>query len=86
MYSRERKGRKIMLYKSYDTDEILTEKETMRRVENAVIEQNILNIVLCDNFDFYELQDMLTSKGFEKAMEIAREMVLTDDYIEIIKE
>lgn len=75
-----------MLYKSYDTDEILTEKETMRRVENAVIEQNILNIVLCDNFDFYELQDMLTSKGFEKAMEIAREMVLTDDYIEIIKE
>lgn len=75
-----------MLYKSYDTDEILTEKETMRRVENAIIEQNILNIVLCDNFDFYELQDMLTSKGFEKAMEIAREMVLTDDYIEIIKE
>ncbi len=75
-----------MLYKSYDTDEILTEKETMRRVENAVIEQNILNIVLCDNFDFYELQDMLTSKGFEKAMEIAREMVLTDDYIEIIRE
>ena len=75
-----------MLYKSYDTDEILTEKETMRRVENAVIEQNILNIVLCDNFDFYELQDMLTSKGFEKAMKIAREMVLTDDYIEIIKE
>lgn len=75
-----------MLYKSYDTDEILTEKETMRRVENAVIEQNILNIVLCDNFDFYELQDMLTSKGFEKAMEIAREMVLTDDYIEIIGE
>ena len=75
-----------MLYKSYDTDEILTEKETMRRVENAVIEQNILNIVLCDNFDFYELQDMLTSKGFEKAMEIAREMVLTDDSIEIIKE
>ena len=75
-----------MLYKSYDTDEILTEKETMRRVENAVIEQNILNIVLCDNFDFYELQDMLTSKGFEKAMEIAREMVLTDDYMEIIKE
>ena len=75
-----------MLYKSYDTDEILTEKETMRRVENTVIEQNILNIVLCDNFDFYELQDMLTSKGFEKAMEIAREMVLTDDYIEIIKE
>lgn len=75
-----------MLYKSYDTDEILTEKETMKRVENAVIEQNILNIVLCDNFDFYELQDMLTSKGFEKAMEIAREMVLTDDYIEIIKE
>ena len=74
-----------MLYKSYDTDEILTEKETMRRVENAVIEQNILNIVLCDNFDFYELQDMLTSKGFEKAMEIAREMVLTDDYIEIIR-
>ena len=58
----------------------------MRRVENAVIEQNILNIVLCDNFDFYELQDMLTSKGFEKAMEIAREMVLTDDYIEIIRE
>lgn len=75
-----------MLYKSYDTDEILTEKETMRRVENAVIEQNILNIVLCDNFDFYELQNMLTSKGFEKAMEIAREMVLTDDYIEIIRE
>lgn len=75
-----------MLYKSYDTDEILTEKETMRRVENAVIEQNILNIVLCDNFDFYELQDMLTSKGFEKAMEIAREMVLTDDYIEITRE
>lgn len=75
-----------MLYKSYDTDEILTEKETMRRVENAIIEQNILNIVLCDNFDFYELQDMLTSKGFEKAMEIAREIVLTDDYIEIIKE
>ena len=75
-----------MLYKSYDTDEILTEKETMRRVENAVIEQNILNIVLCDNFDFYELQDMLTSKGFETAMEIAREMVLTDDYIEIIRE
>ena len=75
-----------MLYKSYDTDEILTEKETMKRVENAVIEQNILNIVLCDNFDFYELQDMLTSKGFEKAMEIAREIVLTDDYIEIIKE
>ena len=75
-----------MLYKSYDTDEILTEKETMRRVENAVIEQNILNIVLCDNFDFYELQDMLTSKGFEKVMEIAREIVLTDDYIEIIKE
>ena len=75
-----------MLYKSYDTDEILTEKETMRRVENAVIEQDILNIVLCDNFDFYELQDMLTSKGFEKAMEIAREMVLTDDYIEIIRE
>lgn len=75
-----------MLYKSYDTDEILTEKETMRRVENTVIEQNILNIVLCDNFDFYELQDMLTSKGFEKAMEIAREMVLTDDYIEIIRE
>ena len=75
-----------MLYKSYDTDEILTEKETMRRVENAIIEQNILNIVLCDNFDFYELQDMLTSKGFEKAMEIAREMVLTDDYIEIIGE
>ena len=75
-----------MLYKSYDTDEILTEKETMRRVENVVIEQNILNIVLCDNFDFYELQDMLTSKGFEKAMKIAREMVLTDDYIEIIKE
>lgn len=75
-----------MLYKSYDTDEILTEKETMKRVENAIIEQNILNIVLCDNFDFYELQDMLTSKGFEKAMEIAREMVLTDDYIEIIKE
>lgn len=75
-----------MLYKSYDTDEILTEKETMKRVENAVIEQNILNIVLCDNFDFYELQDMLTSKGFEKAMEIAREMVLTDDYIEIIRE
>lgn len=75
-----------MLYKSYDTDEILTEKETMRRVENAVIEQNILNIVLCDNFDFYELQDMLTSKGFEKAMEIAREMILTDDYIEIIRE
>lgn len=75
-----------MLYKSYDTDEILTEKETMRRVENAIIEQNILNIVLCDNFDFYELQDMLTSKGFEKAMEIAREMVLTDDYIEIIRE
>ena len=75
-----------MLYKSYDTDEILTEKETMRRVENAVIEQNILNIVLCDNFDFYELQDMLTSKGFEKAMEIAREIVLTDDYIEIIRE
>ena len=74
-----------MLYKSYDTDEILTEKETMRRVENAIIEQNILNIVLCDNFDFYELQDMLTSKGFEKAMEIAREMVLTDDYIEIIR-
>lgn len=75
-----------MLYKSYDTDEILTEKETMRRVENAVIEQDILNIVLCDNFDFYELQDMLTSKGFEKAMEIAREVVLTDDYIEIIRE
>ena len=75
-----------MLYKSYDTDEILTEKETMRRVENAVIEQNILNIVLCDNFDFYELQDMLTSKGFEKAMEIAREIVLTDDYIEITRE
>ena len=75
-----------MLYKSYDTDEILTEKETMRRVENTVIEQNILNIVLCDNFDFYELQDMLTSKGFEKAMEIAREIVLTDDYIEIIRE
>ena len=75
-----------MLYKSYDTDEILTEKETMRRVENAVIEQNILNIVLCDNFDFYELKNMLTSKGFEKAMEIAREMVLTDDYIEIIRE
>ena len=75
-----------MLYKSYDTDEILTEKETMRRVENAIIEQNILNIVLCDNFDFYELQDMLTSKGFEKAMEIARKMVLTDDYIEIIRE
>ena len=75
-----------MLYKSYDTDEILTEKETMRRVENVIIEQNILNIVLCDNFDFYELQDMLTSKGFEKAMEIAREIVLTDDYIEIIKE
>ena len=75
-----------MLYKSYDTDEILTEKETMKRVENAIIEQNILNIVLCDNFDFYELQDMLTSKGFEKAMEIAREMVLTDDYIEIIRE
>ena len=75
-----------MLYKSYDTDEILTEKETMRRVENAIIEQNILNIVLCDNFDFYELQDMLTSKGFEKVMEIAREIVLTDDYIEIIKE
>lgn len=75
-----------MLYKSYDTDEILTEKETMRRVENAIIEQNILNIVLCDNFDFYELQDMLTSKGFEKAMEIAREIVLTDDYIEIIRE
>ena len=75
-----------MLYKSYDTDEILTEKETMRRVENAIIEQNILNIVLCDNFDFYELQDMLTFKGFEKAMEIAREMVLTDDYIEIIRE
>ena len=75
-----------MLYKSYDTDEILTEKETMKRVENAIIEQNILNIVLCDNFDFYELQDMLTSKGFEKAMEIAREIVLTDDYIEIIKE
>ena len=75
-----------MLYKSYYTDEILTEKETMRRVENAVIEQNILNIVLCDNFDFYELQDMLTSKGFEKAMEIAREIVLTDDYIEIIRE
>ena len=75
-----------MLYKSYDTDEILTEKETMRRVENAIIEQNILNTVLCDNFDFYELQDMLTSKGFEKAMEIAREMVLTDDYIEIIRE
>lgn len=75
-----------MLYKSYDTDEILTEKETMRRVENAIIEQNILNIVLCDNFDFYELQDMLTSKGFEKVMEIAREIVLTDDYIEIIRE
>lgn len=75
-----------MLYKSYDTDEILTEKETMRRVENAIIEQNILNIVLCDNFEFYELQDMLTSKGFEKAMEIAREIVLTDDYIEIIRE
>ena len=75
-----------MLYKSYDTEEILTEKETMRRVENAIIEQNILNIVLCYNFDFYELQDMLTSKGFEKAMEIAREMVLTDDYIEIIRE
>ena len=75
-----------MLYKSYDTDEILTEKETMRRVENVIIEQNILNIVLCDNFDFYELQDMLTSKGFEKVMEIAREIVLTDDYIEIIKE
>ena len=75
-----------MLYKSYDTDEILTEKETMRRVENAIIEQNILNIVLCDNFDFYELQDMLTSKGFEKVMEIAREIVLTDDYIEIIGE
>lgn len=75
-----------MLYKSYDTDEILTEKETMKRVENAVIEQNILNIVLCDNFDFYELQDMLTSEGFEKAMEIAREMVLTDDYIEIVRE
>ena len=75
-----------MLYKSYDTDEILTEKETMKRVENAIIEQNILNIVLCDNFDFYELQDMLTSKGFEKVMEIAREIVLTDDYIEIIKE
>ena len=56
-----------MLYKSYDTDEILTEKETMRRVENAVIEQNILNIVLCDNFDFYELQDMLTlPKGSRK--------------------
>ena len=75
-----------MLYKSYDTDEILTEKETMRRVENAIIEQNILNIVLCDNFDFYELQDMLTPKGFEKVMEIAREIVLTDDYIEIIRE
>lgn len=72
-----------MLYKSYDTDEILTEEETLKRVENAIIEQNVLNAVLCDNFEFSELKEMLTPEGFEKAMEIARDMVLTDDYMEV---
>lgn len=72
-----------MLYRSCDTDEVLTEEETLKRVENTIIEDNILNAVLCDNFEFDELKKMLTPEGFEKAMEIAREMVLTDDYMEV---
>lgn len=75
-----------MLYRNYDTDEVLTEEETLKRVENTVMEENILNAVLCDNFEFGELKKMLTPEGFEKAMKIAREMVLTDDYMEIERE